>query len=591
MRGIPVEPTETTLTDDRFVPARTLPLFLAFLAVGTIVLAFTLRTVNARSIQELQTHARSRRAHVGITYWTQHGYFSSAGLPVRETIHGQRYLYFYRSSSGAYMLSGLLVQKVYGAFTGRYGWQAVAVHHQLISLVTSALLALLAFRIATRLGLGPLHAFIVAAVTETVFFTFPGNLFTYWEMSEMLWCLLFGLLFLLLEEKEPTRRVTLIRAALIFLLTYFSVTTGVFFVAAYAAATLVLRGRIDGYKRFVATLIVPAAVAVAIYGAQLAWVSWKYPKTPLMGSSILFRSGFDGSRAEYKDHADLLVGRQPGARAGQETEVRRPWLFGAGLLSVLALFVAYTRGRIGMFPLLVIVTIAGTYLLYAGIFSQAVVIHPHLYDPILALPLILAIFTALPALLETLTRRTGSFVVIALFAGYMHATANVREYAVGQPLPGAAPIVTGREARRAAIAAPAAGGGFSGTWKSVPHAPANFTANVGAWTVDAADQAVYSYTYLGEKTMMVSFFIQSTDVTATPKTRALQIAIPEGKRAARATGTMCRVRDGSGELSGGFVAVQPGGEVIAVQKIDAKPWTTTAKDDTLVFGSITFEIR
>jgi hypothetical protein len=30
---------------------------------------------------------------------------------------------------------------------------------------------------------------------------------------------------------------------------------------------------------------------------------------------------------------------------------------------------------------------------------------------------------------------------------------------------------------------------------------------------------------------------------------------------------------------------------ISIQKIDAKPWNKTAGDNTLVFGSITFEVQ
>jgi hypothetical protein len=56
MPGIPVELTGPTVSEDRFVPARTLPLFLAFVAIGAAVLLFTLRTVNARTVEELQAH-------------------------------------------------------------------------------------------------------------------------------------------------------------------------------------------------------------------------------------------------------------------------------------------------------------------------------------------------------------------------------------------------------------------------------------------------------------------------------------------------------------------------------------------------------
>ncbi len=569
---------------------RTLPLFGAFLALGFVVCLFTLFTVNHRTEKELQSHRRSERAQTGITYWNEHGWFQSTGLPVRKMRPPTRAYYFYRSSTGAYLLTGFFVQKIYSWFNDGYAWHAVAIHHQLISLLTSALLALIAFRVASRFGLKPFHAFTLAVVTEVVFFTFPENLELYWEMSEMQWWMLLGLAFLLFEERtlgaEPARRTTLIRALLVFTMAFLSVTTTPFFVAAYIAARLVVHGFFPGWKSLVAAMLIPTALALAIYKGQIALVQTLNPKMPIYGSTLMFRSGFDGSPKHYTDHADILLGRRPAAaETPDEREVRRPWLFVAGGVSILALLIAFARGRIEAFPILALSAVGGAYALYAGIFSQAIVIHPYLYDAIIALPLILAIFTGLPALLESLTTGSGAFVLVAMFAGFIHANANLREYAMRYPQE-PPPVAKGTGTTAAAAAAPPTS---YGTWKTVPYAQTNFTANAGEWAVDEKDQNVLSYSYVGPKTMVISFMLQSTDVTATPKT--LQIAIPDGKAAARPTGAACRVNDGGSGLGAGFVFTQPGRNFIQIQKIDAKPWKKTAGDDTLVFGSITFEIR
>jgi hypothetical protein len=574
-------------------PPRTLPLLGAFLAAGFVVLLFTLYTVNYRSEKELQAHHRSTRANVGISYWDQHGYFSSAGLPVRKLRPPAREHYLYRSSTGAFLVSGFLVQKVYGWFNDGYAWQAVAIHHQLISLLLSALLAVVAFRIASRFGVKPFHAFTLAVVTQVVFFTFPENLELYWEMSEMPGWMLLVLTYLLFDERtigaEPSRRTTVTRALLIFAMAFLSVTTTPFFVAAYVAARLVLHGFFPGWKSFVAAMLIPAALAVVLYKGQIAVAERLNPMMPIYGSTFIFRSGFDGSPKHYTDHADLIYGRRSAAMAKEPDErtLRRPLLFIAGGISILALLIAFARGRIAVFPILVLAAIGGAYALYAGIFSQSIVIHPYLYDAILALPLILALFTGLPALLESLTAGGGVFVLVATFAGFIHAGANLREYAMRYPQDApqsSAPAVAGGTA--AAAAAPAT---TYGTWKTVPFAKTNFTANAGEWNVDEADQGALAYSYLGPNTMMLSFLIQTTDVTATPKT--LQIAIPDGKVAARAAGTMCRVNDAGTGLAAGFVSAQANRNFILVQKIDAKPWKKTEGDNTLVFGSITFEIR
>lgn len=571
---------------------RGLHLFGAFLAAGLCVLLFTLFTVNYRSEKELQNHPRSERAHIGISYWDEHGYFASAGLPVRKMRPPTRAYYFYRSSTGAYLLTGFFVQKIYGWFHDGYAWHAVAIHHQVISLITSALLALIAFRIAMRFGLTTLHAFTLAVVTEVVFFTFPENLELYWEMSEMQWWMLLALVFLLFEERaygaEPARRTNVMRALLIFAMAFLSVTTTPFFVAAYVAARLVVHGFFPGWRSFVAALLIPAAIVIVIYKGQIALVEKLHPETPIYGSTLMFRSGFDGSPKHYTDHADILLGRRPALTEGpDERTVRRPWLFIAGGVSILALLIAYARGRMAGFPVLALAAVGGAYALYAGIFSQAIVIHPYLYDAIIALPLILAIFTGLPALLESLTTGSGAFVLVAMFAGFIHANANLREYAMRYPQ--SVPQSSGPAVPAGTSAAAAAPAPAYGAWQVIPYAKANFTANAGEWIVDEKDQTTLAYSYVGPNTMMMSFFIQTTDVTAAPKT--LQIAIPDEKVAARATGTMCRVNDAGSGLDAGFVFTQSNRNYILIQKIDAKSWTKTEGGNTLVFGSITIEVR
>jgi hypothetical protein len=573
---------------------RTLPLLGAFLAAGFVVLLYTLSTVNGRTEKELQAHPRSARTNVGISYWDQHGYFSSAGLPVRKMRPPSREHYLYRSSTGAFLVTGFLVQKVYGWFNDGYAWRAVAAHHQVVSLLMSALLAVVAFRIASRFGVKPFHAFTLAVVTQVVFFTFPENLELYWEMSEMPGWMMLVLAYLLFDERtigaEPSRRTTVIRALLVFAMACLSVTTTPFFVAAYIAARLVLHGFFPGWRSFAAAMLIPAAVALAMYKGQIALAERLNPKMPIYGSTFVFRSGLDGSPKHYTDHADIIYGRRSAAMAKEPDQrtARRPLLFFAGGLSILALLIGFARGRIAPFPILVLGGIGGAYALYAGIFSQSIVIHTYLYDGILALPLILALYAGLPALLESLTAASGAFVLVATFAGFIHANASLREYAMRYPLeaPQSSAPAAGKAAAPAAAPAPESA---YGTWKTVPFAKTNFTANAGEWNVDQADQQALSYLYLGPKTMMVSFLIQTTDVTATPKT--LQIAIPDGKIAARPVGTTCRINDAGTGLGAGFVSAQANRNFLLLQKIDAKPWKKTEADNTVVFGSITLEIR
>jgi hypothetical protein len=573
-------------------------IFAAFLGVGCALFLFTSFTVNFKSERELRAHQRAARVHFAVNYWDTHGYFQAGGLAVRLRTPPSTEPYFYRSSTGGYLLSAFVVQKIHRAFTGRYGWQAIAIHHQVISLISSALLGLLCHRIAIRCGSPPLHAFVLAAVTQVVFFTFPENLELYWEMSEMQWWILVVLLFLLFEDAtsgdRTSRRVGFQRGLLVLVMAYLSVTTTPFFLAAWIAGRLIADGFFPGWRTFVATLLLPVALVLAILMVQRAVVDRLHPDVPVLGSSMMFRSGLDGSVSYYGDHKDLLYGRRtPARRAADplEDSLRFPMLFVLGGLAILAIFVSFARGNSSArLPVFLVVAFGGTYALYAAIFSQSITVHPYLYDPILVLPFILALFTFVPSRLEVRTRRTGMFVLIVAFAGWIHAGSNLREYAKRYPAPSAQPAAVSRAgqtraARKAAAAAPQEKG--YGSWKVVPHAASNFSASSGEWIVEQSDQSALSYTYLGPKTMLVSFFIQDTDVKGNPV--ALRMAIPNGEVSRQATGAMCRVQNAGGDLTAGFVGVQK--DKIIFQTLNAKPWSPTSKGKTVVFGSITFEIQ
>src|SRR5437879_6261020 len=64
----------------------------------------------------------------------------------------------YRWSSGAYFVSAFVAEKIWIGITGKYSWRLVALHNVVLALVTSALLGVLAFRLARRLGAELLHA-------------------------------------------------------------------------------------------------------------------------------------------------------------------------------------------------------------------------------------------------------------------------------------------------------------------------------------------------------------------------------------------------------------------------------------------------
>ncbi len=127
-------------------------------------------------------------------------------------------------------------------------------------------------------------------------------------------------------------------------------------------------------------------------------------------------------------------------------------------------------------------------------------------------------------------------------------------------------------------------------WIDVVYAAGDFTASAGNWTVDSADVETLAYHLDGNK-MTVAFNIINTDVSAAPV--SLKIKIPNSRTAARTMLTApAVVIDAGTAFYSGLAKVTAGGTVIEFFKDAAgTAWTTTAADNTAVYGEITFMVR
>jgi hypothetical protein len=422
------------------VPTRTVPLFLVLFAVGLLPFLFAYRTVHRRDLSDLMANSNAGRSHDAISHWLDHGYFNSRGL-ICWTVPGKPFT-IYRSSTGGLLISGFLVEKVYSAITGHYSWKLLALHNQLLTLLTATLLGLLGFRMATRIGATPLHALALGIAVEIVHFTFPDSLSLYWEMSGRECWLLFATIFLLLEERacpSRTRALTIAQGAAAFFLTYMEYIAGTAFLFAYIVIKLILGTDRAQVKRLAATCLAPALLALAVYSGQLKAASMTYPDHPTYAGTFMNRSGLDGSSQYYVDHLDIAYGRSVARLNFPENNranlFRWEWLFFAGASSILVVLYARMRDRVSRFEVTVLTSLLGAYLLYAAFFSQAVMIHPYLYDVMLFTPLILALFAVVPALLESHTGHRGVAVLVAVFLAIWVSMVQLRHYALRYPVP------------------------------------------------------------------------------------------------------------------------------------------------------------
>ncbi len=415
-------------------------IFALFLLVGVIAFGFVWMNVHQRWVGSLSGSDLPMRAHTILGRWLHHGFFASYGL-VWPTPDGK---IIYRSFTGGFMISSFLVEKVWMAMTGRYGWRLLAFHNEVVALLIASLLALFTYRLSRRLGAEPLHAFVLGVSVQMVWFTFPDNLAGFWRMSEHEYSLMASISFLLLEERaldgRRTRLVTLLQGLAIFALSYIESIIGLMFIASYVAAVVLLRDERPPLKRLVMTLLVPWICAFGIYGVELMGARYetRHSDVKLEGARFQYRSGLDGDAMFYGDHLDIAFGRdvvRSGRPGNHQFLFRWESLFFCGVVALLATLAAFVRGRAPRIAAVALIALTGTYLLYAAVFSQAVALHPYLFDVLLATPLILALFGIVPALVESMTRRTGLIVLLALFGATWFSLFQLRLYALAYPAP------------------------------------------------------------------------------------------------------------------------------------------------------------
>jgi hypothetical protein len=422
------------------LPTRTLSVFLFLLAVGAVTLLFVGRTIHRWSPEELLANSMAARSHFQTTYWLEHGYFNSGGLLVSTS--ATKPVFFYRSSTGGVYVSGFITEKIYSLFTGRYSWRLMALHNEIFLLIASTLVALLGFQLARRLGAHPLHALTLAICLQAVHFTFPDNQMNYWEMSARIPWLLFVCVFLLIEVRcldGRTRTLSVAQALAAFALTYMEFIAGVTFIASYVVVSVLLTPDPRPWKRVLLIGILPMLLALGVYRGQLAWVHFQHPAIPMDGSELLFRTGLDGSAQYYADHADIYARRDVIQKAvfpkAGPWLFRWKWLFFAGSAALLGILALAMRGRVLTIVVVSLLSMLGSYLLDAAFFSQAVFIHPYLYDVMLFTPLVVALLVIAPTLLEGVTEHRGIAVAAVFFVAVWVSTVQLRHYAMLYPVP------------------------------------------------------------------------------------------------------------------------------------------------------------
>ena len=281
---------------------------------GTVLMVFLFGTVHRRSPDEIR--AFGDRFHRVVQVWIEHGYLKHGGLYFAEPVDANPRQIVWRSSSMAFLQGAHLLERVHYLSRGRYSYRLMAVHNQAVVLLTSAILALLAMRLATRLGLEADRAFILGLGSLAVYQTFPQNLYYFWEILPTTVVSTIVASWLLLEEsrfgqlRDDTRTVVL-RSAAVFLLAWLEPVSAFFLLPTFALVLFLLAPAEWRRIPFGRSVVVPAVAALGLYALQILWVRFWYPGVNLVGSSFVFRTGLDGSTQYVLGHWDLLTRKWP----------------------------------------------------------------------------------------------------------------------------------------------------------------------------------------------------------------------------------------------------------------------------------------
>jgi hypothetical protein len=125
-----------------------------------------------------------------------------------------------------------------------------------------------------------------------------------------------------------------------------------------------------------------------------------------------------------------------------------------------------------------------------------------------------------------------------------------------------------------------------GAWITPTYSGANFTSNVGSWTVDAGDVTRYAFRLSG-KSLTATWYLQTTSVTGTPT--VLKIAVPGGFTVVGSSLHPIVHDDAGGGNAGSFCL--PGGTSIDCYKTYGTGSFANATNTTRLFGTITIEVN
>lgn len=301
-------------------------------------------------------------------------------------------------------------------------------HNQLLPLLAASFLGYLSLRLARRFSVSIVYAYILGLGTQMVYQSFPNNLWFYWKTYPAAWWILFLAIFWTLEESPQSNEMKhnsfSWMKTLVLTVMYWTDGTATLFLIIFKCMVSSRKSTESSkWAAFFQSVKFPLRLGgVILAGKYILLYFGIYAPTDLSEELFLQAYCDDGARG-------LMLKSVPPQLPGWNI------LLVSGIISIIAVL-AFVKGKEQQFfhPAILLSGVA------AFLFSKIVfpeIFHAQgIYDTYLAFPIFLALFTLLPAWLETWNGHSGIFILIVITLAFCTTFVQLRNYALLYPIPG-----------------------------------------------------------------------------------------------------------------------------------------------------------
>ena len=402
-----------------------------FLLWGSLILVGLFLSVHSRDIGESQNELQDRWSNI-ILLWDKDGYFVHGGLWFSKSLIEDPAQTIISPYTMGFLQGTFILEKVQIWLDGSFSFGLLAFHNQLIPMLTSALLGFLAMRLTLRLSVRPVHAFVLGLSAQTIYQTFPGNLWFIWEIYPTTLGVFFMVLFFICKDsadgQEPeSKSLQFVCKLSIFCMVFVEWIGALCFLSTYCLVFRYFSPGIKTIKVEMGKIALPVFLAFVVMAGQLIWVKVSYPTVDIMEEGAGPQIGLNKSFLQIEELATVINKRYEALLPDWNV------LTIAGLLATFIVMSLVCRKKKNHIHFIMLASGISFYALFLLLGPKSFIL-PEAYQIYLAFTLILALFALLPGWLETFNNNSGIFVLLSFVVAFCWSCIQLRNYSIYYPL-------------------------------------------------------------------------------------------------------------------------------------------------------------